>query len=166
MHIKSIAAQEAEKRYNTDIPEISIGLNAIKQIVFKDACEWLLEYLADSDGDIHKFLQDKGVMSLAETFSPVTIQEWLKEYTAIHTAKMLGDRWTYTVDGMPERLPEHQVGDPVYDNSSITVYVSDYSDDVYNAYWDFSNNCWRHTLDDEILNDVVAWITKPQSHNK
>ena len=103
MNIKSIAAQEAEKRYNTDIPEISIGLNAIKQIVFKDACEWLLEYLADSDGDIHKFLQDKGVMSLAETFSPVTIQEWLKEYTAIHTAKMLGDRWI----PVSERLPEN-----------------------------------------------------------
>ena len=164
--IKAIASQEAEKHAKSAMSVIfhdgdtELHLRETYMLAFNKC----LKLLAGSDGDIEKHL--RGTLKFPNAWiNPGTIQA-IKEYTAIHTAKMLGDRWIYTVDGMPERLPEHQVGDPVYDNSSITVYVSDYSDDVYNAYWDFSNNCWRHTLDDEILNDVVAWITKPQSHNK
>ena len=157
MNIKSIASQEAEKYYT---------LREFKN-AYIHGFNKCMELLAGSEGDIEQTALD--IYQEADKAMGIGIESiinHLKQLLAIHTAKMLGDRWIYTVDGMPERLPEHQVGDPVYDNSSITVYVSDYSDDVYNAYWDFSNNCWRHTLDDEILNDVVAWITKPQSHNK
>lgn len=172
--IKAIAAQEAEKYAKTEWSDTYNNLLPASVIEkgesytaknYLDGFNKCLELLAGSEGAEEMF---DALSEYADVLGNELVlrKKDLKQLLAIHTAKMLGDRWIYTVDGMPERLPEHLNGDNVYDkNASITVYVTDYSDEVYNAYWDFSNNCWRHTLDDEILNDVVAWITKPQSPN-
>lgn len=93
MTIQELIQQEAERRY-----PIKEGYSIMQIIRAKEAqsdfisgCNFLLQHLSGQEGDAHEFLVSKGVTSIGNSFSAYTIQKWMEELIAIHTAKALAN---------------------------------------------------------------------------
>lgn len=162
MNIQQIAAEKAEEKYpevllepNPDIdnPDDYNHIMRLSQGSYISGFLDCLQHLSGSEGDIKDMLQrysDNPHLNMVKL---------IQELLATHTAKVANREWVCTVDGMPERLPERRTDEDSH--CSINVFVSDYCDQVYEAYWDFDKNVWRYYDSDEALYDIIAWINKP-----
>ena len=175
MNIQQIAAERAKEKYPIyhDLSDHETEVQDFRRAAYASGFLDCLQYLSWSEGDMedkfnYSYVSDiRSGCTDADGCCDHNNIEWyqkelvkdVQQLLATHTAKVANREWVCTVDGMPERLPERRTDEDSH--CSINVFVSDYCDQVYEAYWDFDKNVWRYYDSDEALYDIIAWINKP-----